>query len=313
MTTATSSAYKLLEAGADLIVSTSYGKDSLAMSHHLADLHAKFGWSGRIRFVHSDLGRAEWAVTDIEGERMMSRFPNPDIVTLRRDYDLIDGIWKRYERRPDAPSFPSSAARWCTSDWKRAVISKWIRNEYKRDANVVCAIGIRAEESRSRAKKECWVERKTATAPTKGRQVFDWLPIHAWSERQVWQRLYRETLGFNPDLRAVEGLLRSDQAVMQQWLRQNPGSSLHEAQKFAAACDFPAHVAYMLGNERLSCALCVLGSKGDVKRGAYWNPEVRDEIIKIEEVTGYSFTQTVRIGDFTKEELEQHGTQCVAT
>ena len=57
--------------------------------------------------------------------------------------------------RFDAPAFPSSAARFCTSDLKTGPIWKVIRAKAAAvgASIVVNCVGIRAEESNSRAKK----------------------------------------------------------------------------------------------------------------------------------------------------------------
>ena len=48
------------------------------------------------------------------------------------------------------------------------------------------AMGLRASESHARAKRETFKPRKDCTARTKGRFVYDWLPIHDWTESDVW-------------------------------------------------------------------------------------------------------------------------------
>ena len=47
-------------------------------------------------------------------------------------------------------------------------------------------MGIRAEESRTRANKAVWAIRKSVDAPTKQRHVYDWLPIHGLTVDDVW-------------------------------------------------------------------------------------------------------------------------------
>lgn len=52
---------------------------------------------------------------------------------------------------------------------------------------------------------------------------------------------------------------------------------------------WPAHPAYVLGNERVSCALCVLASRNDLVVGARHNPEAFEFIAALEERTGSTF------------------------
>lgn len=180
-----------LEAGAHLVISVSGGKDSDVMALTLAKLHSARGWTGQLVMVHADLGRMEWRQSlphcyDL-AEKIDARLAvvrkQRKIGGQMRDYDLLMGFRQRMYKLTDengnvtAPHWASSAARYCTSDWKRAPIDKWIRNTWKEDADVVCAIGLRRDESSARAKKPCMRERKGATAKTKGRNVFDWHPI----------------------------------------------------------------------------------------------------------------------------------------
>ena len=61
------------------------------------------------------------------------------------------------------------------------------------------------------------------------------------------------------------------------------------------------HPAYALGNDRLSCSLCIMGSKGDLARGAIHNPEYANAVADLEEQYGWSFTQTTSIVDLCKQ------------
>jgi 3'-phosphoadenosine 5'-phosphosulfate sulfotransferase (PAPS reductase)/FAD synthetase len=149
--------------------------------------------------------------------------------------------------------------RYCTSDLKRGPISRFIRQNFS--GNVVCATGLRAEESTARAKRETFRLRKDCTAPTKGRFVYDWLPIRDWSEADVWRCI------------------------------QQHGNIYHEA--------------YQHGNQRLSCALCVLASVNDLINGAVHNPDTYREYCRIEAITGYSFRKDFWLSDLKPNLLPQ--------
>lgn len=179
-------ALTLLRNGADLVLSVSGGKDSDAMSYHLLDIRQQEGWTGNVMMVHANLGqRVEWHQTPQYVKDLAHR-KNVDLhVVSWKHGDLIDRIWKRYYKDPSRPCWPSSAIRYCTSDMKRAPISRWIRNTFP-SGEIICAMGIRADESHARAKKEDFKIRKDCNAPTKGRFVYDWLPIHNWIEEDVW-------------------------------------------------------------------------------------------------------------------------------
>ncbi len=50
------------------------------------------------------------------------------------------------------------------------------------------------------------------------------------------------------------------------------------------------HPAYAMGNERLSCAMCVFGCDGDLVNGARNNPELFDSLLELERDSGWRFT-----------------------
>ncbi|MCA9890837.1 MAG: phosphoadenosine phosphosulfate reductase family protein [Anaerolineae bacterium] len=252
--------FTLLQAGATLILSVSGGKDSDAMSHHLLDLRQSEGWSGDVVMVHADLGsRVEWHQTPAYVRDLAERKGVPLHVVKWTHGDLIDRIWQRYYKDPTRPCWPSAGMRYCTSDLKRGPISCFIRQNFS--GNVVCAMGLRAEESTARAKRETFRLRKDSSAPTKGRFVYDWLPIHNWSEVDVWNCI------------------------------QQHGNVYHKA--------------YQHGNQRLSCALCVLASVNDLINGAIHNPDTYREYCRIEAVTGYSFRKDFWLSDLRPELLPE--------
>lgn len=251
----------LLRGGAALVLSVSGGKDSDAMCHHLLEQRAAENWTGDVRMVHADLGaRVEWHQTPDYVENLAQRKGVPLHVVQWTHRDLIDRIWQRYHQNPDRPCWPSAAIRYCTADLKRSPISRWIRNQYPR-GDVVCAMGLRAQESHARAKRQMFTLRNDCTAPTKGRFVYDWLPIHDWSEEEVWS-----------------------------CIRQH-GNIYHDA--------------YSYGNQRLSCALCVLGSLNDLINGATHNPHTYREYCRIEAVTGYSFRKDIWLSDLKPDLLPE--------
>jgi 3'-phosphoadenosine 5'-phosphosulfate sulfotransferase (PAPS reductase)/FAD synthetase len=206
-----------------------------------------------VLMVHADLGRAEWHNTAAYVAELAQR-KKLDLHIVRYSHgDLIDRIWARWAslNRAGCP-WPSAQARFCTSEMKVAPISRWLRNTFP-SGQVICAIGLRAQESSTRAKKATFTARSDSTASTKGRFVWNWLPIHAWTESQVWNCIRQHGNVFHP--------------------------------------------TYNLGNQRLSCALCVLGSLNDLLNGAIQNPDTYRELCRIEAVTGYSFRQNLWLSD----------------
>ncbi len=86
--------------------------------------------------------------------------------------------------------WPSSSARYCTSDQKRGPARKLITQlvaelgDLPRPACVLNCMGLRAEKSRARLKKARLSRDEAASS---GRRTVDtWLPIHDWTEAQAW-------------------------------------------------------------------------------------------------------------------------------
>ncbi len=184
----------LIEQGAHLFAGHSGGKDSQAMWAALS----KICPAEQLHAVHADLGSVEHAEVknhirkNIGGHELLiaeaihadgSRKDFFSAVRARRA--ALDAQGRR-----DAPAFPSSAARFCTSDLKTSPIWKVIRAHGKHQIVVNC-VGIRAEESPARAKKIN--ERGTLMINKKNtnsrRQAYDWWPIAHWLIDEVWQEI----------------------------------------------------------------------------------------------------------------------------
>jgi 3'-phosphoadenosine 5'-phosphosulfate sulfotransferase (PAPS reductase)/FAD synthetase len=177
---------QLLRAGAALVLSVSGGKDSDAMCHHLLQRRQTEGWSGDVVMIHANLGaRVEWQQTPDYIQNLAQRKGVPLHVVRWTHGDLIDRIWQRYYKDPSRPCWPSAQMRYCTADLKRGPISRELRRLFP-SGKVICAMGLRAQESQTRARRPTFSLRTDSSAPTKGRFVYDWLPIHYWSETDVW-------------------------------------------------------------------------------------------------------------------------------
>ena len=132
--------------------------------------------------------------------------------------------------------FPSSSARWCTSDQKTAqalkVVTRLVdevRTQEGIDHVIVLyCVGLRAAESPARAQKpEFAIDR---TASNSRRTVIRWHPILHYSTREIWQYIRDHGLEY--------------------------------------------HWAYDAGARRLSCRLCVLATRSDLVCAA--PPRLRD-------------------------------------
>lgn len=168
----------LIGRGALFVVNHSGGKDSQAM-YLLLRQHVP---AAQLVIVHADLGEVEWAGA-VDHIRLTTAGEPLHVCRARRS--LLQMIEER-------GMFPSPQQRQCTSDLKRGPIERTIRGiTRERQALgieawglVVNCMGMRAEESPGRRK---LVPFKLSTSNSKaGREWYDWLPIHGWTESEVF-------------------------------------------------------------------------------------------------------------------------------
>ena len=178
---------KLIDQGAIFYCSHSGGKDSQAMYAMLHNIVPH----DQIVVVHADLGEVEWTgvkqhiIDNIDHELNVVKAVWKD----GSEKDLLSYVRHRKAVRPDAPSWPSSASRWCTSELKTGPIRKFIRADMKARGKLLAVncMGIRAEESTARAKKNPWVISKDLSKA--GRTVYDWMPIFDYTTDEVFQEI----------------------------------------------------------------------------------------------------------------------------
>lgn len=236
---------ELVSAGAIFYVSHSGGKDSQAQYHVVRRLVP----DEQIVVVHADLGEVEWT-----GVKEHIR------ANIEHELHVVKAVWKdgsekdlfglvRHRRKLldekgkfDAPAWPSSAARFCTSDLKRDPIWKFIRRHSKAaGANIVVnATGLRREESGARAKRidkngELYINKRNSNSV---REAFEWHPVANLTTAEVFKVI------------------------------EDAGQE--------------AFWTYAAGNERLSCVFCIFGSRGDLANGAKHRPELARKYLDLE-------------------------------
>ncbi|MEO0644882.1 MAG: phosphoadenosine phosphosulfate reductase family protein [Cyanobacteria bacterium J06650_10] len=299
----------VLAEGADLAVSVSGGKDSDAMLHFLSTQRRDNDWQGDLFGLFCDLGRIEWLGVSEHLHRLCTELKLP-LVKCYPARSMIDEWQRRHEtllaKQQNKPFWSSASARYCTKHEKVQPSDKFLR-QYD---FVVCAIGLRAEESCARAKKpryqvrndiasiwyktpsscksavekEAWAEQAYQhwlDSGRKGRFALTWHPIHHWSLEDVWQ----------------ENGTSCDDVARRVRLYQSGDIE-------RAIAGFPCHWAYVSGNTRLSCSLCVLGSSHDILNGALHNPWTWAELALMELTSGWSFQQGHWLADLSIGVLE---------
>ena len=163
---------------ADLVINFSGGKDSSAILHLLVSRYAN---DRRLHVIFADTGWEHTSTDQWESardwcKRCVDRYNLPLHIVSNPKRTLLEEIRERGK-------FPSNGQRWCTAHHKRNPIQKWIRNNVD-NPHIVNCLGIRAEESPARSKKQA-ISRDTDLS-TRSRSVFTWYPILDWSLERVW-------------------------------------------------------------------------------------------------------------------------------
>ncbi|SFQ19173.1 3'-phosphoadenosine 5'-phosphosulfate sulfotransferase (PAPS reductase)/FAD synthetase [Amycolatopsis rubida] len=178
-----------------ILVNSSGGKDSQAMLDEVCVLAEAAGVLDRITVLHCALGHVEWPGTSELARAQAGHYGVRYEQRHREQGLLLDQVRRRGR-------WPSASARYCTSDQKRGPARKLITQlvaelgDLGRPARVLNCMGLRAEESRARLKKARLSRDEAASS---GRRTVDtWLPIHDWTETQVWQRIHASGVPYHP-------------------------------------------------------------------------------------------------------------------
>lgn len=168
---------ELVQRGALFVVNHSGGKDSQAMLIKVRQLVP----DSQILVIHAHLPGMEWEGTE---KHVHDTSVGLDVITVQAGKSFFDMVRHRQ-------MFPSPQYRQCTSDLKRSPIEKGIRGYLKANPEfnglVVNCMGLRAEESSSRAKAN--VFKFNARNSKAGREWYDWLPIHDMLIDEVFQTI----------------------------------------------------------------------------------------------------------------------------
>lgn len=174
-----------------VIVGDSGGKDSGATVHEVCTQADKAGQLHKVRVLHCDLGRTEkghlveWPGALEVARAHAEQYGVPFAVRRSKRWK---SLWERIRSHGN---WPGHFARYCTSDTKTAVGRDFVDEvgdelNLGRPIRAGYAMGMRAEESRARAKKP-EIERNRMSGKGTLRVVTTWLPIHRLTTEQVWE------------------------------------------------------------------------------------------------------------------------------
>lgn len=170
-----------------IVVNSSAGKDSQASLEVVMETcHDQDFPIDKVVVSHQDLQNSEWEGTTELVHLQAERHNLEVIVSRYRDKHGVEKTLLDYVR--ERGKWPSSQARYCTSEYKRAPGNRTLTALFRRDpGNILQVFGLRAEESPRRANKKCFSCNHRASSLK--REVTDWLPIHQWTTQQVWDRI----------------------------------------------------------------------------------------------------------------------------
>jgi DNA sulfur modification protein DndC len=249
---------QLIQQGALFVCSHSGGKDSQAMYNLLRFLVP----ADQLVVVHAHLPGVEW---DGVREHILATIDVPY-------YECQAGktFLEMVEHRQ---MWPSAEYRQCTSDLKRGPLEKLIRRiaRERQATQVINCMGMRAQESPARKKKPVW--KHSARHSKKGRDWYEWLPIHDYLLHQVFT--------------ACGTSVAQWQERMARWQAGDTTGAL---------AGWPCHWAYVAGMSRLSCCFCIMASEADLTRAAQLRPALLDTFIALEERIGHTFRMPGKTG-----------------
>ncbi|KZL03587.1 phosphoadenosine phosphosulfate reductase family protein [Pseudovibrio sp. Ad26] len=162
---------------------------------------------------------------------------------------FFDMVEHRARTRPDVPPWPSSSTRQCTSDLKRGLIYKFIRASMKARGATLALNCTGIRAQESSGRARKEPLRLNAVLSKAGREVYEYMPIHHLTSAHVFAIIER-----------------------------------------AGQVPFHAYRVHRnrLGNDRLSCVFCIMGSANDLRHGARCRPDLYQKYLELEERTGWT-------------------------
>lgn len=238
-----------------VVVSLSGGKDSQVCLYLADTLRREQGYTGKVVAVHGDTG-AEWPQT-LGHCQMLCDAHGIELLVARPAVDLpryIENRCRKLQAAGRKGGWPSMQCRYCTSDCKVAPIRKTIRQLFP---HVLAEPVLQGRQ----------LDRVLMLTGERREESSHRARLEPFADVKQMHTRYREVVQWRPVLDHTLGDIWS--AIQRSGL--------------------PRHVAYDLGNERLSCALCVLATDADIRNGAEHCPAMTEHFLRIERETGHTF------------------------
>jgi len=224
----------LIDANAPIVICVSGGKDSHVVATQVVSYARQRNHTGDLVLCYSDLGRVVWSDAHLQCQQLADRLGVRLQVVRRTAGGLMERWTKRWQDNLTRYKqlscvklilpWSTPSMRFCTSELKTAIIQSWIRKTYKQP--VVCVLGIRRDESRSK---------------TSGRGAAPVFKIH------------RITNGKKPTM--PEGSIDWNAIVE---------VKTHTIFQILRSRAQPIPSAYQFGSSRFSCCFCIMATLADL-------------------------------------------------
>ncbi|HBR2686135.1 TPA: phosphoadenosine phosphosulfate reductase family protein [Klebsiella pneumoniae] len=170
----------LITSGALFVSNHSGGKDSQAMLIKLLEVIPP----RQLVVVHASLGAMEWPGA-LELAQKQAEVAGIPFIVAHAHKTLLEMVERRFENRPEVPSWPSASTRQCTSDLKRGPIQREVRRYAKANGfrTIVNCLGLRAQESPGRAKRQVFSKMGISNSVN---TWYEWLPVHELKADEVF-------------------------------------------------------------------------------------------------------------------------------
>jgi len=271
-----------LDRGGYLIINSSGGKDSHALTYALATCPELAAYKDRMIVYHADLGRAEWPGAGAKAEEIAKQFGLP-FVKVKRDASINRETGKRevwegdmLTHMEERAAWPSMTTRICTSALKTGPIWKALRRRFSKEGvPIVSALGVRRQEGEGdkvNAGSRWFAEEWHQGGDFGTKSVKEPVRLEV---REVSHELAPWPSPSKKDLRAVKRgtVNRSVKREAYEW---NPLVDWDLSHVWGATREsgVDRHYAYDLGSSRLSCLWCPLSSQADKVAAAKAHPEI---------------------------------------
>lgn len=252
-----------LAANVPLYVGVSGGKDRQALAYRVRDHLDAIGHSGVWALIHSDLGRIEWRDSAPVCERL-ARCLDWELVTVRRPAgDMLERWLSRWAANVER--YRTLSCVKLIMPWSSAA-QRFCTSEMK---TVVIARAIRARHPSGAVVSAVGLRREESAA-----------------------RSRRPIAKEDAALSRTRGIGLSWNAIID-WTRE-------DVLAYIRYCGGVLHEAYRIyGSTRVSCAVCVVASRGDLRAAARCEDkaQVYRELVRLEVLSTFSFQSAHWLGD----------------